>query len=164
MAVSGTQAKSVATLQTSATTDTTADPTLGSFLSVNNDTSSYLEQLWRDPLHAGLFLDSSDALTSVSTPPGWTATITQPTLDVSDSNYTGQVSYQAGSPAGNLAPGGELDFSYAVHFAGSTSYQVNATYTANASLVPEPGTLALLLAGLSAAGLLRWRARRRQSI
>jgi len=70
----------------------------------------------------------------------WTAYLTQqPVWNGTD--WKGQLDFHAGTP---VAIGGELDFSYAIHFVGSTSY----SFTQEMMPTPEPGTLSLLLGGV----------------
>jgi hypothetical protein len=143
----------VALLQFSASSSSTSDPSFETFLTVDNDTSfawgGYDVQL----LMPIPFMISSPPQTEVTSPGNWSTVIDQPTLV--GSNYVGYVNYSAGTP---IALNGELDFNYTVSFTGQTSYNVGATYTAVP--VPEPGTLGLLLAGLSVAALLCRRAKR----
>lgn len=152
LSVSSTQSGPSANLQVTASADTAgADPTLGFYNYVNNDTLSTWNSYSVSLSMAVPFtiLESPSAVTTVSSPSDWTTNITQPTSDGSE--YTGLVSYQAGTLVG---PGGELDFNYTINFTGSSSYGVDEVYTAGTLAVPEPGTLGLLFAGLSVSAFL----------
>lgn len=69
-----------------------------------------------------------------------------PTLQVGGL-YNGQYEATINLSEGTaLAPGAELDFSYAIHFSGSTHYSF--TQEMIPTTVPEPSSLSLLLGGL----------------
>ncbi len=89
-------------------------------------------------------------------PAGWTVSSSPQTFE--SPYYVQQLTFQGAGMS--VSPGGGLDFDYFAGFSGGTNYQLNESLTANINTVPEPGTLALLLAGLSAAGLLGWRTKR----
>lgn len=130
------------------TTDTVGDPTITFINQVQNDTTF----AWTGYL-INLTLDAATPLTSysvsnlaVTNPGNWTATITQPLTytGVNGSGqyeYVGHIDFEGGTPVGN---GNELDFSYKVTFAGSTSYHA----IQEMSPVPEPGMIAVLVSGL----------------
>ncbi len=153
LTLTGTQTETVGSLYVVVTPSSSSDPTFGTTLSVDNNTSfawgGYDVQLSM-PVD---FVISGPPQTEVTAPGDWSTNIVQPTQV--GPNWVGQVNYSAGTP---IALNGELDFGYTVSFTGLPSYQVDATYTAVP--VPEPGTLGLLLAGLSVAALLGRRAKR----
>lgn len=90
---------------------------------------------------------------SVTAPPGWAYTITQPTLDVMSGNYDGSVVYYetTGVGASPVTPSPSandtLDFDYTVDFNSTTSFSL--TESAMVSPVPEPATYGLLLIGVA---------------
>ncbi len=146
--------------------NTPADPTLKYSIGAINDNDS--GSSWTDyPVTA--ILSSSSALTfsstalynvAVSNPAGWSGTITAPLtggFNGSEYVYSGSMDFTGTPPIG---PGGELDFSYYLSFATTVmNQQVTETSVMTpVYLVPEPGTLGLLVAGL--AGVLAWRRRR----
>lgn len=125
-------------------TDTTDDPTLTITSAVDNDTFF----AWT-AYHVNIYMSQnfSIVLGSVSVDNvvsnvdigDWTSQLTsQP--QSTGTNYMGQLVFYSGTP---LAPGDELDFSYAIQFTGSTHY----SFTQEMIPVPEPGTFSLLLVG-----------------
>jgi hypothetical protein len=151
-------------------TDTPDDPKITSINEVLNDTTA----AWIG-YHLTVTLNTPDPLTSyyldqlsVSNPSDWTATITQPMTAVGQNaagqyEYVGRIDLAGGTPVGT---GGELDFRYALIFAGSTMYHAiqeqSPEFAADpgTSPVSEPSTF--VLAALGAIGLLGY-ARRRPS-
>ena len=125
-------------------TDTELDPTLTLFNEIDNDTGV----TWND-YHVKVTMSKSFSFSNVAvTNGGWTFNTTTPVQVGSD--WIGYIDYFAG----NLVPnGGTLDFSYAISFLGSVSFQEELT----PSTVPEPGTFALMVCGLT--GLLVMRRR-----
>jgi hypothetical protein len=134
------------------TTDTPLDPTIKSINEVTNDTGV----AWTGYV-VNVTLDAATALTSysisspaVSLPIGWTVTntpvLTSAGIVSGQYEYTGSIVLAGGTP---VADGDELDFSYKLSFAGSTSYHAIQEQTPVPSTpVPEPGTLILVLGGL----------------
>jgi len=126
------------------TTDGT-DPTLQLGEQINNDTGS----TWND-YHVTITMSQSFSFSNVGvTNGGWTDIVTAPTLVGSD--WIGYVDYYAGTPV--LPDNSILDFSLSVTFTGNTSFEE----TLMPSTVPEPGTFALMVCGLT--GLLVMRRR-----
>ena len=125
-------------------TDTETDPTLTLFNSIDNDTGL----TWGD-YHVQVTMSQSFSFSNVGvTNGGWTDIVTAPTLVGSD--WVGHIDYYAG----NLVPnGGTLDFSLSIAFTGTTSFEEDLM----PSTVPEPGTFALMVCGLT--GLLVMRRR-----
>jgi len=126
-------------------TDTQTDPTLTLFNEIDNDTGV----TWND-YHVKVTMSKSFTLSSISVAnSGWTFNFIAPTQVGSD--WIGYINYYAG----DLVPdGGTLDFSYAMTFTGGASFQEELM----PSTVPEPGTFALMICGLT--GLLVMRRRR----
>jgi len=126
------------------TTDGT-DPTLQLGEQINNDTGS----TWND-YHVTITMSQLLSFSNVGvTNGGWTDIVTAPTLVGSD--WIGYVDYYAGTPV--LPDNSILDFSLSVTFTGNTSFEE----TLMPSTVPEPGTFALMVCGLT--GLLVMRRR-----
>ena len=143
------------------TTDTPGDPTIKSINEVTNDTGV----AWTGYV-VNVTLDAAAPLTSysisgpaVSLPGGWTVSNTPVLTPVGivsgQYEYTGSIVFAGGTP---VADGDELDFSYKLSFAGSTSY--HAIQEQSPVTVPEPGTLILVLGGLL--GLVAARVARRR--
>jgi hypothetical protein len=127
---------------------------------ITNNTGSALNSvlvLISEPFDFSIIGPTTGASTTIaSTTTGWSGTLFQP-VQQSGSNWTAEFQYTGGS----LPAGSPLNFSYQVSVSGSTSYPL--TESIKGGVVPEPGTLALLLAGLSAAlavgGRAFWRSR-----
>jgi hypothetical protein len=135
-------------------TDTASDPILTIANSINN-TSSFAWTAYVVSVAMNQTFSINSA--SVSAPPGWTASITQPGAPVSGV-YTGMIDYVGGTPVATSGPNNTLDFMYAVQFTGSTSYSL----TESANPIPEPGPFSFLMAGALLLG--GWTvARRRQA-
>jgi hypothetical protein len=143
------------------TTDTAADPTLGLYSSVDNDTSfawtSYQVNVYMAVPFSfvgspGVNNDSiGDWTVSYSTPG------TAPYLpggEFPSEPYEATIDYTGGTP---LAIGDELDFNYAIHFASATDYAFTQEMIPMG--VPEPGDLglasALLFGGIELVKRLR---------
>ncbi|MGD0614735.1 MAG: PEP-CTERM sorting domain-containing protein [Verrucomicrobiota bacterium] len=129
------------------TTDTEADPTLTLASGVDNDTGFAWTGYQVNVVMSNPFTIVSGS-PSVSSPSSdWNVSSTvEPTLQGSglySGKYEGTINLSDGTP---LAVGDELDFSYAIHFSGSTSYSF--TQEMIPTLVPEPSTLSLVLGGL----------------
>jgi hypothetical protein len=142
--IDGTQlAWAVGSMGGTISTDGT-DPTLQLGEQINNDTGS----TWND-YHVTITMSQLFSFSNVGvTNGGWTDIVTAPTLVGSD--WVGHIDYYAG----NLVPnGGTLDFSFSIAFTGTTSFQEDLM----PSTVPEPGTFALMVCGLT--GLLVMRRR-----
>ncbi len=142
------------------TTDTPDDPKITSINQVENDSDcSWIGYSIKVTLvttsELTAYLISNQAVTN---PTGWTAKITQP-LAPKGLNGSGQYEYAGlidlagGTPVGN---GDELDFTYLLTFAGSTSYHAIQDITP----VPVPessvfdmlaGAIVMLLLGNGAA-------------
>jgi hypothetical protein len=126
------------------TISTDGDPTLQLGELINNDTGS----TWND-YHVTITMSQSFSFSNVGvTNGGWTDIVTAPTLVGSD--WVGHIDYYAGNPVPN---GGMLDFSLSIAFTGTTSFEEDLM----PSTVPEPGTFALMVCGLT--GLLVMRRR-----
>jgi hypothetical protein len=125
-------------------TDTELDPTLTLDNSIDNDTGV----TWND-YHVKVTMNKSFSFSNVAvTNGGWTFNTVAPTNN--GVVWIGYINYFAG----NLVPnGGTLDFSYAISFIGSVSFQEELM----PSTVPEPGTFVLAICGLT--GLLITRRR-----
>ena len=130
------------------TTDTELDPTVRVRNIVDNDT----DFAWTG-YHIDVAMNNPFTLdlAQVYAPTDWTASVTAP-VQVG-SQWVGQVDYTPGTA---VAIGDSLDFGYRISFVGLKSY----TYCQTMSPVPEPGTMALLLAGFAIAGLAIARRRR----
>jgi hypothetical protein len=139
-----------------AQTDTTADPTLYLGSSVDNDTGG----MW---IGYQVNVIMSVPFTFVGTPgvsdptSTWslanTPTVGPGSGPYPPTDYEGTIQYVGGTP---LGIGQELDFNYAIHFAGSTDYTFTQEMIPMFSEVPEPGTLALAgMGGLALALRLR---------
>ena len=124
------------------TASDTIDPTLSINNSINNDTSFvWTEYVVNVMLNANFTIVSAN--TGVTSPPGWTANVTQP-VPVGGGNYAGTIDYLAGTPVA-ISPDANstFDFYYQITFSGLTQY----TLTQTLMPVPEPGTFSLLLVG-----------------
>ncbi len=120
-------------------TDSPLDPTIHIYNSIVNHTG----WTWTD-YHVNVKLSRNFTLThaDVTSPGGWSSTITAPVLVGSD--WIGKIDFFAGTGVPNL---GTLVFDYQFHFNGNTSY----TFQQELIPTPEPSVLALLgLAGLFA--------------
>jgi hypothetical protein len=125
-------------------TDTPTDPTLALFNSIDNDTGF----TWGD-YHVQVTMSKPFTFSNVGVGNGgWTFNTTAPVLVGSD--WIGYINYFAGTP---VLVGGTLDFNYSMTFTGGASFQEALT----PSPVPEPGTFALMVCGLT--GLLVMRRR-----
>jgi hypothetical protein len=128
-------------------TDTETDPTLALFNEINNDTGI----AWGD-YHVMVTMSKPFTFSNVGVGignPGWTFNTTAPTP--SGTNWIGYIDYAGyGNPVLAL---GTLDFNYSMTFTGGASFQEALT----PSPVPEPGTFALMVCGLT--GLLVMRRR-----
>jgi hypothetical protein len=123
------------------TTDTDLDPTVRVRNIIDNDTGF----AWTG-YHIDVAMNNPFTLdlAQVYDPIGWAAHVTAPALV--GGKWVGKIDYTPGTP---IAVGDSLDFGYRISFVGLTSY----TYCQTMSPVPEPGTMALLLAGFAIAGL-----------
>jgi len=122
------------------TTSDPLDPTLTIATSIDNDSSF----AWTGYIvNVSLGTSFTILSASVSAPPGWTASVTQPGAPVAGI-YTGTINYVGGTPVA-IAPASdsELDFTYQVMFSGSTSYSLTESVTP----VPEPAAFGLLVLG-----------------
>jgi hypothetical protein len=126
-------------------TDTPTDPTLALFNEIDNDTGI----AWGD-YHVQVTMSKPFTFSNVGVAnSGWTFTTIAPVLVGSD--WIGYINYFGyGNPVLAL---GTLDFNYSMTFTGGTSFQEQLT----PSPVPEPGTFALMVCGLT--GLLVMRRR-----
>jgi hypothetical protein len=127
-------------------TDTETDPTLALFNEIDNDTGS----AWGD-YHVKVTMSKSFTFSNVGVGvgnPGWTFNTTAPTNN--GIVWIGYIDYFAGTP---VLAGGTLDFNYSMTFIGGASFQEELM----PSPVPEPGTFALMVCGLT--GLLVMRRR-----
>jgi hypothetical protein len=131
-------------------TDTELDPTLTLDNQIDNDTGV----VWND-YHVKVTMNKSFSFSNVAvTNGGWTFNTTAPVQIGSD--WIGYIDYFAG----NLVPnGGTLDFSYAISFIGSVSFQEELT----PSTVPEPTTAGCFLLGLGALAFCQRFAKNRRS-
>ena len=115
------------------------DPTLQLGEVINNDT----EYAWYD-YHVTITMSQPFSFSNIGVAnSGWTYNPTAPVLVGSD--WIGYIDYYAGTPVPN---GGTLDFSLSIAFTGTTSFEEDLM----PSTVPEPGTFALIVFGLT--GLL----------
>jgi hypothetical protein len=127
------------------TTDGTGtDPTLQLDEQINNDTG----YTWYD-YEVTITMSQSFSFSgvNVASPSGWTDTFTGPTFNGSE--WIGYIEYDAGNAVPN---GGTLDFNLSVTFTGNASFEEDLMPS-----VPEPGTFALMVCGLT--GLLVMRRR-----
>ncbi|MGD0541372.1 MAG: PEP-CTERM sorting domain-containing protein [Tepidisphaeraceae bacterium] len=117
------------------TTDTANDPTLIIGNDVNNDTGF----TWTG-YDVTVSMNNPFTLSSalVSTPAGWSAIVSGPTLILGQ--YVGTIDYTAGTP---IPDGNELDFQYTLSFSSFLSY----SFTETVVPVPEPASLGLLALG-----------------
>jgi len=114
------------------------DPTLQLGEVINNDTA----YAWYD-YHVTITMSQSFSFPNASVANnGWTYNITQPVFNGSD--WIGYVDYYAGTPV--PADNSILDFSLAVSFSGSPSFEEDLM----PSTVPEPTTTGCFLLGLGA--------------
>jgi hypothetical protein len=126
-------------------TDTEADPKLTLFNEIDNDTG----YAWGD-YHVQVTMNKTFAFTNVGVGNGgWTFITTVPVM--SGTNWIGYIDY-AGYSTPVLALG-TLDFNYSMIFAGSVSFCEQLT----PSPVPEPGTFALMVCGLTGLFVMRRR-------
>ncbi|MGO9585187.1 MAG: PEP-CTERM sorting domain-containing protein [Limisphaerales bacterium] len=125
------------------TTDGT-DPTLQLDEQINNDTG----YTWYDyEVTITMNQQFSFSGVNVASPSGWTDIVTGPTFNGSE--WIGSIEYDAGNAVPN---GGILDFNLSVTFTGNASFEEDLMPS-----VPEPGTVALMVCGLT--GLLVMRRR-----
>jgi hypothetical protein len=145
LSIEGTQsAWAVGSMGGTISTDGT-DPTLQLNEVINNDTG----YTWYD-YEVTITMSQSFSFSNVGVANfGWTVNTITPTLVGSD--WIGYVDYYAGTPV--LPNNSILDFSLSVTFTGSTSFEEDLM----PSTVPEPGTFALMVCGLT--GLLVMRRR-----
>ena len=128
-------------------TDSLVDPTLTLQHVINNSTgiawSSY---------HVSIFMPNIFTIGSdvVNAPPGWSSAVTAPVAVAG--GFQGKVDL-SGGPL--VAPGGTLDFQFAITFANGLVFSF--TEDAAPGLVPEPSSLSLALLGLAAFRLLKSR-------
>ncbi len=121
------------------TDGTGTDPTLQLDEQINNDTG----YTWND-YEVTITMSQPFSFSNVGvTNGGWTYNITAPVQVGSD--WIGYIEYDAGNVVPN---GGTLDFSLSVSFTGTASFEEDLM----PSTVPEPGTFALMVCGLT--GLL----------
>jgi hypothetical protein len=154
-------------------TDTPNDPTIKSINEVTNDTPAawvgYIVNVTLDvptpltPNSYSLSPISSPSNQIVSSPGDWTATIRQALTyagrNGSQYEYAGEIDMAGGTAVAN---GDELDFSYELTFAGATTYRAIQQQTPiDPQIVPEPGTLMMVLSGLLGVALYCARRRRR---
>jgi hypothetical protein len=130
-------------------TDTTSDPTLGLYSSVNNDTSfawtSYVVNVYMAVPFSIVGtpgvdnVPNSDWTVSYSTP--GTAPYL-PSVEFPTEPYEATIDFTSGTP---VAIGGELDFNYAIHFSSSTDYAFTQEMipAGEVTSVPEPSGLGL---------------------
>jgi len=120
-------------------TDTETDPTLALFNEIDNDTG----YAWGD-YHVKVTMSKAFTFSNVAVAnSGWTFNTTAPTNN--GIVWIGYIDYYAGSP---VLVSGTLDFNYSMTFIGGASFQEELM----PSTVPEPGTFALMVCGLT--GLL----------
>lgn len=124
------------------TTDTDPDPIVWIRKSVENDTSF----MWSS-YHITLLLDRPFEILDTSTPAGWACNVTDPVLQ--GDRYAGAVDYYLVEPGTGIEVGQAGDFGLKVWFEGSVQFCVQQVP------VPEPVSLAMLLA--AGAYLLRRR-------
>jgi hypothetical protein len=123
-------------------TDTATDPTLTLASGIDNDTAFAWIGYQVNVIMPNTF--SFVGTPSVQNFPlsDWSVTsVAAPTLQVSGiyaGDYEGTMDFAAGTPVGI---GGELDFSYAIHFTGATEYSF--TQEMIPTEVPEPNELGL---------------------
>ena len=136
-----------ATLYGSVTTDSPLDPTLVITESISNSTLA----TWSD-YHVTISMPTNFSFSNVSvtTPGGWTSTVTQP----GPSNI-GSLDFNALSSSGYITPGETLAYAFSITFNGP----VNFTETAMPSVVPEPSAVGMGAVG----GLLMLIARARRN-
>ena len=131
-------------------TDTPADPTLFLGSSVDNDTGGSWVGYQVNVVMSVAFTFSGTPSVSTAPASGWllAGTPTTPTLQVGgpyNGLYEGTINFSDGGTP--LAPGDELDFSYAVHFGSSLDSTVTQEMIPIFAEVPEPGTLGLAAMG-----------------
>lgn len=137
------------------------DPTLFLGSSVDNDTGGVWSGYKVNVIMSQAFTFSGTP--GVSNPDStWNlAGIVAPTLQMSGpyaGKYEGTIDYAGGTPVGI---GDELDFSYSIHFLGSTSYAFTQEMIPIFSEVPEPSTIVLAgMGGLALALRLRRNSRK----
>ena len=138
--IDGTQlAWAVGSMGGTISTDDGTDPTLQLGEQIDNDTGS----TWND-YHVTITMSQPFSFSNIGVAnSGWTYNPTAPVLVGSD--WIGYIDYYAGTPVPN---GGTLDFSLSIAFTGTTSFEEDLM----PSTVPEPGTFALIVFGLT--GLL----------
>jgi hypothetical protein len=127
------------------TDGTGTDPTLQLGEVINNDTA----YTWND-YHVTITMSQSFSFSNVGVGNfGWTDIVTAPTLVGSD--WIGYIDYYAGTPVAN--DNSILDFSFSISFTGTTSFEEDLM----PSTVPEPGTFALMVCGLTSLLVMRRR-------
>lgn len=125
------------------------DPTLTLSSAVNNDSGQIWIGYQVDVILSSFYTFVTPDPT-VNNPPNndWiVASVFAPTLQVSGpyaGDYLGTIDFAGGTPVGI---GDELDFSYSIHFVGSSSYALTQSVTPEVAPVPEPGTATLLAIG-----------------
>jgi hypothetical protein len=123
-----------------AQTDSTADPTLGLFTSVDNDTS-FAWTSYQVNVYMQVPFTVVPGSVAVTMPSDWT--FSSPTYSTAGpgpfaGDYEATLIFNSGTP---LNIGGEMDFDYAIHFASSTDYWFAQEMMPNE--VPEPGVFNL---------------------
>ncbi|MGD0812798.1 MAG: hypothetical protein ABSA83_04285 [Verrucomicrobiota bacterium] len=126
-------------------TDSTSDPTLGLYSSVDNDTSltwtSYAVNVYMNAPFTVLANSPQ-----VTTPGDWNPSGVTYGLSSNPQfpgDYEASFVFASGTP---ITPGGELDFQYAIHFGSSLDYSFAQEMIpmGEVSQVPEPSDLALV--------------------
>ncbi len=143
------------------TTDTVDDPTIKYINAVTNDTGlDWTGYVVNVTLNAAASL-TTYSISNVTVglpdgPDGWSVTnipsFTSNGIVDGQYQYVATIDFQGGTPVAGDGSG-ELDFSYKVSFAGSTSY--HAIQEQTPVPVPEPGTLVLVLGGLLGLAIAR---------
>jgi hypothetical protein len=125
-------------------TDTTADPTLGLFTSVDNDTL-FAWTSYQVNVYMQVPFTVVPGSVAVTMPSDWT--FSSPTYSTAGPGpFAGDeeatIIFTSGTP---LNIGGEMDFNYAIHFGSSTDYWFAQEMMPNE--VPEPGIFNLATMG-----------------
>jgi hypothetical protein len=131
------------------TTNTELDPTVTIRNTIDNDTGFS----WT-AYHVNVYMDKPFTLSDVTvyrpytSETGWTGSVTGSVVQISPTEWQGQIDYVGGTPIANL---GMLDFGYKMSFLGSVHYCQE--------FIPVPEPTAIVLAFVGIAGL--WVTRRR---